>query len=47
MSVFAIIIKKPAVPPPYTPPEGDSVPLNFTGGYVPPDNENTNFIFPD
>jgi hypothetical protein len=45
MPVFAIIIKKPAVLPPYTPPEGDQVDFLFTGGYTPPEGDQANFYF--
>jgi len=46
MAVFAILIKKPVPPPPYTPPEGDSVDFNFAGGYTPPPNDEVDIIFP-
>ena len=47
MAVFAIMIKKPAVPPPYTPPEGDDVEFTFGESYIPPANDEVDIIFPE
>lgn len=41
------VIKKPAPPPPYDPPEGDELNYNFSSGYVAPDNEDADFTFPE